>query len=65
MRFAKAASEHPEAVAEQIRALGRKALVVAADVSDQEAVEDRFKRPSANSAAWTCLSATPFTAIVN
>ena len=33
-----------EAVAEQIRALGRKALVVAADVSDQEAVEDMVQK---------------------
>ena len=31
-------------MAEQIRALGRKALVVAADVSDQEAVEDMVQK---------------------
>ncbi|HIE98651.1 MAG TPA: SDR family NAD(P)-dependent oxidoreductase, partial [Fuerstia sp.] len=32
--------DQAEQVAEQIRSLGRKALVIAADVSDQTAVED-------------------------
>lgn len=36
--------DQAEAVAEEVRALGRKALVVAADVSDQAAVEDMVRQ---------------------
>jgi glucose 1-dehydrogenase len=36
--------DQAEQVAEQIRSLGRKALVIAADVSDQAAVEDMVQR---------------------
>ena len=37
-------TDQAELVAEQIRALGRKALVIAADVSQQEAVEDMVQQ---------------------
>ena len=37
-------TDQAEQVAEQIRTLGRKALVIAADVSQQEAVEDMVQR---------------------
>ena len=48
-----------EETAGEVKALGRRALALPADVADPEAVRALFARSNASSAGSTCCSTTP------
>jgi meso-butanediol dehydrogenase/(S,S)-butanediol dehydrogenase/diacetyl reductase len=47
-------NEELEAVAEEVRAMGRRAIAVSADVRDGEQVEGMVKRTVRSWGGWTC-----------